>query len=91
MVQLLNHQVTNGMNLRSFMYEELEKATNGCAFGTVFKGVLTLGGRNLVAVKKLDNMVRESEQELKVEVSAIERTNHKNLVQLIGFCNEGEH
>lgn len=80
------------------MYEELEKATNGFseqlgsgAFGTVFKGVLTLGGRNLVAVKKLDNMVRESEQELKVEVSAIGRTNHKNLVQLIGFCNEGEH
>lgn len=36
-------------------------------------------------------MMRESEQELKAEVSAIGRTNHKNLVQLIGFCNEGEH
>ena len=36
-------------------------------------------------------MLKESEQELKAEVSAIGRTNHKNLVQLIGFCNKGQH
>ncbi|EXB28977.1 G-type lectin S-receptor-like serine/threonine-protein kinase RLK1 [Morus notabilis] len=86
------------MNLRTFAYAELEKATNGFeeqlgrgAFGTVFKGVIPFGNVSLVAVKKLDNMMKESEREFKAEVSAIGRTNHKNLVQLIGFCNEGQH
>ncbi|KAF4350070.1 hypothetical protein G4B88_000331 [Cannabis sativa] len=36
-------------------------------------------------------MVKENDQEFKAEVTAIGRTNHKNLVQLIGFCNEGQH
>uniref|UniRef100_A0A803PX07 Receptor-like serine/threonine-protein kinase n=1 Tax=Cannabis sativa TaxID=3483 RepID=A0A803PX07_CANSA len=88
-------QFKEGMNLQSFTYEELEEATNGFneelgrgAFAVVFKGVLCDG--NFVAVKKLDNVVREGEEEFKAEVNAISRTNHKNLVQLIGFCNEGE-
>ncbi|PON69719.1 Serine/threonine protein kinase [Parasponia andersonii] len=86
------------MNLQSFTYSELEKATNGFkeelgkgAFATVYKGVLSLDDSSLVAVKKLENIVREGEQEFKAEVNAIGRTNHKNLVQLIGFCNEGQH
>ncbi|GKV48684.1 hypothetical protein SLEP1_g55488 [Rubroshorea leprosula] len=35
-------------------------------------------------------MVIDSEQEFQVEISAIGKTNHKNLVQLLGFCNEGQ-
>ncbi|PON52623.1 Tyrosine-protein kinase, partial [Parasponia andersonii] len=72
------------MNLQSFTYAELDKATNEFkvklgrgAFGTFFKGVVALNNRSIVAVKKLDNMVREGEQEFKAE--------------LIGFCNEGQH
>uniref|UniRef100_A0A0A0KX82 Receptor-like serine/threonine-protein kinase n=1 Tax=Cucumis sativus TaxID=3659 RepID=A0A0A0KX82_CUCSA len=91
-----------GVNLRAFSYEELNKATKGFkeqlgsgAFATVYKGT-TLGSvddNNLVAVKKLENIVNEGsgENEFKAEVSAIARTNHKNLVKLVGFCNEGEH
>ncbi|RVX12751.1 G-type lectin S-receptor-like serine/threonine-protein kinase LECRK1 [Vitis vinifera] len=45
----------------------------------------------LVAAKKLDRMVRGVEVEFETEVSAIGRTNHKNLVQLLGFCNEEQH
>ncbi|KAL4027392.1 G-type lectin S-receptor-like serine/threonine-protein kinase RLK1 [Cucumis melo var. makuwa] len=87
-----------GVNLRAFGYEELNKATKGFkdqlgsgAFATVYKG--TLDDNNLVAVKKLENIVKEGsgENEFKAEVSAIARTNHKNLVKLVGFCNEGEH
>ncbi|KAL5577859.1 hypothetical protein UlMin_019558 [Ulmus minor] len=88
-------------NLRTFSYEELDKATNGFneqlgsgAFGTVFKGVLLSDQEsNLVAIKKLDSMVREDahEQEFKAEVFSIGHTNHKNLVKLIGFCNEDQH
>ncbi|KAL5567261.1 hypothetical protein UlMin_030425 [Ulmus minor] len=92
-------QIHPEMNLLSFTYEELEQATNGFqeelgrgAFGTVFKGVLAFEDINLVAVKKLDNMVREGgEEEFKAEVNAIGRTDHKNLVRLVGFCKEGQH
>ncbi|KAL5567259.1 hypothetical protein UlMin_030423 [Ulmus minor] len=89
------------MNLQAFTYDELDRATNGFneqlgsgAFGTVFKGVLPIDQEsNLVAIKKLDSMVREDahEREFKAEVCAIGYTNHKNLVKLIGFCNEDQH
>ena len=35
--------------------------------------------------------MKEGEGEFEAEVSAIGRTNHRNLVQLLGFCNEGDH
>jgi hypothetical protein len=41
----------------------------------------------LIPVKKLGKIAREGEQEFKTEVRVIGRTNHKNSVQLIGFCN----
>ncbi|KAF4359237.1 hypothetical protein F8388_005346 [Cannabis sativa] len=94
------NQGMQGLNLHTFTYEELDKATNGFkeqlgrgAFGNVFIGTLEMEDRNLVAVKKLDsNMVKESdEKEFNAEVNAIGHTNHKYLVQLIGFCNEGQH
>ncbi|KAM2669703.1 hypothetical protein EV1_005723 [Malus domestica] len=87
-----------GMNMKCFTYEELNEATNGFkeelgqgSFATVFKGVLGSDNGKSVAVKRLDTMVGENELEFKAEVSAIGRTNHRNLVQLLGFCNEGEH
>uniref|UniRef100_A0A803PX12 Receptor-like serine/threonine-protein kinase n=1 Tax=Cannabis sativa TaxID=3483 RepID=A0A803PX12_CANSA len=91
------------MNLQNFSFVELEKATNGFeeqlgagAFGVVYKGVVELDNNNItsiIAVKKLynNNMVKEGEQEFKAEVMSIGSTNHKNLVKLIGFCNEGQH
>ncbi|BBH04368.1 receptor-like protein kinase 1 [Prunus dulcis] len=87
------------MNLKYFTYEELEEATNGFkeelgrgAFATVFKGVLRSSDNGkYVAVKRLDNMVKDNELEFKAEISSIGKTNHKNLVQLLGFCNEGQH
>ncbi|XP_062171870.1 G-type lectin S-receptor-like serine/threonine-protein kinase LECRK3 isoform X2 [Alnus glutinosa] len=92
------HQVMPGINLQSFTYEELRKATNGFkeelgrgAFATVYKGSLESDDIIHVAVKRLNNMVRQSDLEFKAELSAIGRTNHRNLVQLLGFCNEGEH
>ncbi|KAL0550771.1 hypothetical protein IC582_009835 [Cucumis melo] len=87
------------VNLRIFSYEELNKATSGFihqlgrgSFATVYKGTIdSEDNNNLVAIKKLDNLVQEGDQEFKAEVSAIVGTNHKNLVRLLGFCNEGEH
>ncbi|KAJ6340943.1 hypothetical protein OIU78_009172 [Salix suchowensis] len=87
-----------GITLRSFTFNELEKATSyfkeklgSGAFATVYKGTLDFVERTFVAVKNLDKMVRDCKKEFKAEVNAIGRTNHKNLVKLLGFCNEGEH
>ncbi|GLT52516.1 hypothetical protein SLA2020_258580 [Shorea laevis] len=82
-------------NLHSFTYKELEDATNGFkeelgkgSFGTVYKGELS---RNYIAVKKLDKVVQEGEKEFKTEVDVIGQTHHRNLVRLLGYCDEAEH
>ncbi|CAL1409476.1 unnamed protein product [Linum trigynum] len=85
-------------NLQSFSHCQLELATGGFtevlgsgASGTVYRGVLP-PDQQLVAVKRLDKAVSEAQdQEFKTEVKVIGGTNHKNLVKLIGFCNEGLH
>ncbi|XP_030967054.1 G-type lectin S-receptor-like serine/threonine-protein kinase LECRK3 [Quercus lobata] len=86
------------MNLRSFTYKDLEEATSGFkeelgrgSFGTVYKGVIVSSYSNYVAVKKLDKMIKEGEREFKTEVTVIGQTHHKNLVRLLGYCDEGEH
>ena len=92
------YPVMPGMNLRSYTNEELTEATNGFreelgrgAFAKLYKGVLEYEGRKLVAVKRMNDMVKEGDLEFKAEVSANGRTNHRNLVQLLGFCNKGQH
>ncbi|KAH7680690.1 Non-specific serine/threonine protein kinase protein [Dioscorea alata] len=85
--------------LKSYSYQELEDATNGFteelgrgAFGAVFKGSLMNTNREkAIAVKRLQKMVEEGEKEFQREVKAIARTHHRNLVQLLGFCNEGSN
>ena len=84
------------MNLRSYTYEELTKATNGFreelgrgAFAKVYKGVLEYEDRKLVAIKRMNDLMKDCDMEFKAEVSAIGNTNHRNLVQLLGYCNEG--
>ncbi|XP_057965725.1 probable receptor-like serine/threonine-protein kinase At4g34500 isoform X2 [Malania oleifera] len=75
---------------------ELETATGGFAeenvigeggYGVVYRGVLSDG--SVVAVKNLLNNKGQAEKEFKVEVEAIGKVRHKNLVGLIGYCAEG--
>ena len=84
--------------VRTYSYRELEVATHGFkeklgrgAFGTVYKGVLASDPGGAVAVKKLDKVIQEGEKEFETEVAAIGQTHHRNLVGLLGYCNEGEH
>ncbi|XP_042494952.1 G-type lectin S-receptor-like serine/threonine-protein kinase LECRK3 [Macadamia integrifolia] len=83
------------IGLRSFTYCELEKVTEDFkevvgrgAFSTVFKGNLSNGMR-IVAVKKLDKVLAESEREFQTEMRVIAKTHHRNLVQLLGYCCDG--
>ncbi|CAN4089694.1 unnamed protein product [Withania somnifera] len=61
------------------------------AFGIVYKGIMPIGSRNVVAIKKLNRVAHEAEKEFITEVNVISQTHHKNLVRLIGYCNEGPH
>nr|XP_029117944.1 G-type lectin S-receptor-like serine/threonine-protein kinase LECRK2 [Elaeis guineensis] len=88
----------SGMNIRVFTYRELERATNGFSeelgggsFGRVYKGSLALESRTWIAVKKLDRLLHDSDKEFMNEVRSIGQTHHKNLVRLLGFCDEGVH
>ncbi|XP_048324741.2 G-type lectin S-receptor-like serine/threonine-protein kinase LECRK3 [Ziziphus jujuba] len=90
--------VLPGRNLQCFTYGEIKEFTNEFSqelgsgnFAKVFKGVLNSDSGDPVAVKRFYNIVTEGEQEFKAEVNAIGQTNHRNLVQLLGFCTEGEH
>ncbi|KAJ9559382.1 hypothetical protein OSB04_013996 [Centaurea solstitialis] len=81
-------------NLPRFTYQELVEATNGFkdelgkgAFGVVYKGVI---GTTTVAVKKLTRVVEDGEKEFKTEVNTIAKTHHKNLLQILGYCDDGD-
>ncbi|XP_058070927.1 G-type lectin S-receptor-like serine/threonine-protein kinase LECRK3 [Magnolia sinica] len=91
-------QSTMGLNLRCFTYKELEEITDGFkeelgrgAFAIVYKGVLASNSQNFIAVKKLDMVLKEAEKGFRTEVILIGQTHHKNLVKLLGFCEEGSH
>ncbi|XP_039125301.1 G-type lectin S-receptor-like serine/threonine-protein kinase LECRK1 [Dioscorea cayenensis subsp. rotundata] len=81
----------------SFSYYELYDATEGFkeevgkgAFGTVFRGTLQSTGK-VVAVKRLEKVMEEGEKEFQTEMKSIGRTQYRNLVRLLGFCNEGSN
>ncbi|XP_060218553.1 probable serine/threonine-protein kinase At1g01540 isoform X2 [Lycium barbarum] len=83
---------------RWYTLRELEAATNCLSdenvigeggYGIVYQGVLADGTR--VAVKNLLNNRGQAEKEFKVEVEAIGRVRHKNLVRLLGYCVEGAY
>ncbi|GJN02944.1 hypothetical protein PR202_ga20340 [Eleusine coracana subsp. coracana] len=64
-----------------------DKVIGEGGYGIVYHGVLEGGVQ--VAVKNLLNNRGQAEREFKVEVEAIGRVRHKNLVRLLGYCAEG--
>ncbi|PWA57760.1 protein kinase superfamily protein [Artemisia annua] len=85
--------------MSGFLNDQLSKKTSifglrlwvvvANSLGIVYCGVLDDG--STVAVKNLPNNRGQAEREFKVEVEAIGRVRHKNLVRLLGYCVEGAH
>ncbi|KAH6772941.1 hypothetical protein C2S52_004215 [Perilla frutescens var. hirtella] len=95
-LQAASSSTVNGM--RVYTYKELEEATGGFkehlgrgSFGTVYKGVVPSIPRRFIAVKRLGEAEKQGEKEFTAEVNTIGQTHHKNLVKLLGYCNEGTH
>ncbi|XP_028779533.1 G-type lectin S-receptor-like serine/threonine-protein kinase LECRK1 [Neltuma alba] len=87
-----NLRFTEDCSLRTFSFDELVNATRNFteevgrgSFGVVYKGT-NQGNNKRIAVKKLDVVADEGEREFQAEITAIARTHHRNLVQLIGYC-----
>ncbi|KAI7728262.1 hypothetical protein M8C21_022964 [Ambrosia artemisiifolia] len=82
-----------------YTLRELEDATDGFApenvvgeggYGIVYHGLVAATNTH-VAVKNLLNNRGQAEKEFEVEVEAIGRVRHKNLLRLLGYCAEGAH
>ncbi|KAL5731854.1 hypothetical protein ACHQM5_004543 [Ranunculus cassubicifolius] len=81
------------LSLQRFRYSDIKKMTNSFTdrlgqggYGSVFKGKLNDG--RLVAVKLL-NGAKGNGEEFTNEVATIGRTNHVNVVSLLGFSTDG--
>ncbi|CAO2829013.1 unnamed protein product [Amaranthus hypochondriacus] len=84
-------------NAQTFTFNELAVATKNfrdeCflgegGFGSVYKGQLETG--QVVAVKQLDRNGLQGNREFLVEVLMLSLLHHSNLVNLIGYCADGD-
>ncbi|XVF39864.1 hypothetical protein PTKIN_Ptkin01aG0066900 [Pterospermum kingtungense] len=88
------HLATTGF--RKFTYAELKKATNSFseeigrgAGGIVYKATLSDG--RVAAIKRLNIDANKGEAEFLAEVNTIGKLNHMNLIEMWGYCAEGNH
>ncbi|XP_057442113.1 probable LRR receptor-like serine/threonine-protein kinase At1g06840 isoform X2 [Lotus japonicus] len=81
--------------VRSFTYKEMALATNTFSktneigeggYGKVYKGVLHDG--IVVAIKRAQEGSLQGEREFLTEIKILSRLHHRNLVSLIGYCDE---
>ncbi|XP_042460720.1 probable LRR receptor-like serine/threonine-protein kinase At1g05700 [Zingiber officinale] len=91
-------QTDNALQLenRQFTYTELENITNNFqkilgegGFGSVFYGRLEDGTQ--VAVKMLSQSSSQGTKEFLAEARHLTKVHHRNLVSLVGYCNEVKH
>lgn len=86
-------KVPNPTNCRAFTLDEMTAATETFSreigrggFGSVFFGKLQEGKE--IAVKVLSLFSHQGVDEFLNEVDLLSRINHRNLVSLLGYCNE---
>ena len=81
--------------VKDFSYREMALATNNFdisaqvgqgGYGKVYKGTLADG--TIVAIKRAQEGSLQGEKEFLTEIELLSRLHHRNLVSLIGFCDE---
>ena len=81
--------------MKDFTYREMAVATNSFdkstqvgegGYGKVYKGVLVDG--TVVAIKRAREGSLQGEKEFLTEIEFMSRLHHRNLVSLIGYCDE---
>ncbi|KAM3740111.1 hypothetical protein ACB098_08G074000 [Castanea mollissima] len=82
-------------DVKNFTYREMAVATNSFdkstqvgegGYGKVYKGILVDG--TVVAIKRAREGSLQGEKEFLTEIEFMSRLHHRNLVSLIGFCDE---
>ncbi|KAH0724106.1 hypothetical protein KY289_007150 [Solanum tuberosum] len=82
--------------VKALSFKELEAATNSFSsttiigqggYGKVYKGILAEG--TTVAIKRAQQGSLQGEKEFYTEIELLSRLHHRNLVSLVGYCNEG--
>ena len=81
--------------MKDFTYREMAMATNSFdkstqvgegGYGKVYKGILVDG--TVVAIKRAREGSLQGEKEFLTEIEFMSRLHHRNLVSLIGYCDE---
>ncbi|XP_018480033.2 probable serine/threonine-protein kinase PBL24 [Raphanus sativus] len=94
----ISKESPNNIAAKSYTFLELAAATNSFkqeflvgegGFGRVYKGKLEKTG-HVVAVKQLDRNRLQGNREFLLEISALSTLKHPNLVNLIGYCLDGD-
>ncbi|CAI9097155.1 OLC1v1033513C5 [Oldenlandia corymbosa var. corymbosa] len=82
-------------DVKSFTFEELALATNCFSestqvgqggYGTVYKG--SLADKTIVAIKRAREGSLQGKKEFLTEIELLSRLHHRNLVSLVGYCDE---
>jgi serine/threonine protein kinase len=81
--------------VKDFTFEELSKCTSDFSdsaligqggYGKVYKGVLADG--TVAAIKRAQQGSLQGSKEFFTEIELLSRLHHRNLVSLLGYCDE---
>lgn len=83
--------------VKSFTFKEMTLATRNFdsstqlgrgGYGKVYKGILS--DNTIVAIKRAEEGSLQGEKEFLTEIQLLSRLHHRNLVSLVGYCEEEE-
>ena len=81
--------------MKDFTFKEMALATSNFdsatqvgrgGYGKVYKGILP--DKTLVAIKRAEEGSLQGQKEFLTEIELLSRLHHRNLVSLIGYCDE---